>query len=108
MQLLIFQTALLVERAPAWLSLGTALDLKQHQNGSVVALARRASRWPFLIGTRVRIGTLSETAAGILRPAIHGQTRLRVRIVTLTPAHLAPDRTARIAISVWGDGRALR
>lgn len=108
MEPLIYKTTLKMERSPTWLSPGTPIDLRASPDGTVFALARRAARWPFRGEKRVRIGDLRPDAAELLRPLLEAGAHLRVRIVTLVPAHLTPDRQARVAVSVWGDARALR
>lgn len=97
-----------MERSPAWLSPGTPLTLRTFPDGSVKAIASWAARWPFRGEKRVQIGALRPEATELLCPLLDSGARLRVRIVALVPAHLAPDREARIAISVWGGARALR
>lgn len=108
MEPLIYKTTLEMKRSPVWLSPGTPIDLQASQDGTVFALARRAARWPFRGEKRVRIGALRPDAAELLRPLLERGAHLRVRIVVLVPAHLTPDRQARVAVSVWGDARALR
>jgi hypothetical protein len=105
MQLLIYKTELVVERAPGWLEPNSPIELRP-QDGTIVAFARRPPRWMSLFGEArpVRIGLLTEEAVGILRPAFEAGSTLRVRIVELHPAHLTTDQRARISVSVWGPG----
>lgn len=57
---------------------------------------------------RVLIGTLGPTATELIAPVVALQEQLRVRIVGLTPEHLAvPPMGAEVHISVWGDPRHL-
>lgn len=107
MQALIYQTTLRMERSPSWLSPGDPLELELVGDAVVAVIARRSARWPFRGEKRVRIGTLREQATEIALPLLASGTRIRVRIVALVPAHLTPDREARVAVSVWGDVRAL-
>jgi hypothetical protein len=104
MQTLIYKTELAVERAPAWLVPNSPVELRLQADGSVVAFARRPSRWiPFWGEARlIRIGVLAEDVAMLLRPVIKAGIVLRVRIVELHPAHLTTNRLARISVSVWG------
>jgi hypothetical protein len=104
---LIYKTTLEMERSPAWLSPGMPLALTTSPDGTVRAVASRLARWPFRGEKRVQIGALRPEATELLRPFLDTGVRLRVRIVALVPAHLAPDGEARIAISVWGDARPL-
>jgi hypothetical protein len=108
MEPLIYKTTLEMERFPAWLSPGTPLTLTTFPDGSVKAIATRAARWPFRGEKTVQIGALRPNAVEILRPLLNTGAHLRVRIVALVPAHLTPDREARVAVSVWGDARSLR
>lgn len=107
MQPLIYKTTLDMERSPAWLTPGAPLELEALTDGPVAVIARRAARWPFRGEKRVRIGTLRPQATEIARDLIRSGTRIRVRIVALVPAHLAPDGAARVAVSIWGDAGAL-
>lgn len=104
MQMLIYKTALAVERAPRWLSPNGAVALRQQPDGSIAAYVRRPSSWMALlrVSRPVRIGVLDEEAGDILRPIMDTGATLRVRIVEIQQAHLAVDRQARISISVWG------
>ena len=104
MQMLIYKTALLVERAPSWLAPDCSLGLRLTSDGRVLAFARRPSRWMALFGLSrlVRIGVLSEDAGHLLHPILAAGVTLRVRIVELQPSHLAADRCAQISVSVWG------
>lgn len=104
MQILIYKTDIVVERAPAWLAPNSPVELRLHADGAVVAYARRPSRWLTLLGLSrpIRIGVLNESAGDLLRPILDAGTPLRVRIVELQPSHLVADRRARISVSVWG------
>lgn len=104
MQTLIYKTDIVVERAPAWLAPNARVTLRPQADGTVAAFARRPSRWTYLFWPErtVRIGTLNEDAAMLVRPALETGIGLRVRIVELHPAHLTTDRRARISVSVWG------
>ena len=106
MQALIYKAELTVERAPAWLAPTSPVELRLQVDGTVVAFARRPSRWISFLGEArpVRIGVLADDAAMFLRPVLETGIGLRVRIVELHPAHLTTDQRARIGVSVWGPG----
>ncbi len=105
MQILIYKTDLVVERAPTWLELNSSVELCPQADHTVAAYVRRPPRWPSLFGASrpVRIGFLDEAAETLLRSAFEAGIALRVRIVELDPAHLTDDRRARISVSVWGN-----
>jgi hypothetical protein len=109
MQLLIYKTELVVERAPGWLEPNSPIELRAQAHGTVVAFAQRPPRLLPLFGQArpVRIGGLDETAGVLLRPALEAGLALRVRIVEIHPAHLTADRQARISVSVWGGAAKL-
>jgi hypothetical protein len=109
MQMLIYKTELVVERAPSWLAPDNPIELRPQADGTVAAFARRPPRWMSLFGEArtVRIGGLDETAGAHLRPALEAGLALRVRIVELHPSHLTTDRQARISVSVWGGAAKL-
>lgn len=104
MQLLIYKTELVVERAPSWLAPNAPVELRPQADGSVAAFAPSPSRWTSLFWRErpVRIGTLNEDAAMLVCSALEAGTVLRVRIVELRPAHLTADRRVRMSVSVWG------
>lgn len=109
MQLLIYKTELVVERAPGWLEPNIPIELYLQADRMVAAFARRPLSWLSLFGQAgaVRIGGLDETAGAHLRPALEAGLALRVRIVEIHPAHLTTDRRARISVSVWGGAAKL-
>ena len=104
MQILIYKTNIVVERAPAWLAPNSPVELRLEVDGTVAAFARRPSGWTSVFwGERpVRIGMLTEDAAMLVRPALETGIALRIRIVELHPTYLTPERRARISVSVWG------
>jgi hypothetical protein len=104
MQILIYKTDLTVDRAPGWLAPTAPIRLLREPGGLTGAYADRPSRFfGLLSGGLVRIGALGPEARDLLAPAIEAGKPLRVRIVELAQAHLAPDGRARIAVSVWGE-----
>ncbi|SFL21810.1 hypothetical protein SAMN04488004_110154 [Loktanella salsilacus] len=109
MDVLIYKTALMVEKCPDWLTLGDAVELRMLEDGRVKSHAVNKERWILLFGKRrlVRIGTLGEQTASLLRPALARNSHLRVRIVELITSKLSGDKKAHISVSVWGDTKAL-
>lgn len=53
------------------------------------------------------LGHIGPLAAQIITPALSEGIQLRVRIVMLTPEHLATSGPPEIHVSVWGDQRKL-
>ncbi|WP_335421850.1 hypothetical protein [Gemmobacter denitrificans] len=53
--------------------------------------------------TRVRLGCLGPRAKAYLAPHLETGARLRLRIVGLTPEHLAGPEGPEISVSVWSD-----
>ncbi len=109
MDVLIYKTALIVEKCPDWLTLGDAVELRMLEGGKVAAHVLNKERWVLFFGKRrlVRVGILGEQTASLLRPALAGNSHLRVRIVELITSKLSGDKKARISVSVWGDTKAL-
>jgi len=88
------------------LCIGDAAELHLCDDGRVAVWATiRKSR--FLIRRRVlaHLGNLGPQACQILTPALRRGDHLRVRVVGLTPEHLAPDGRAEMHVSVWGNLR---
>lgn len=56
---------------------------------------------------REYIGKLGPMARQILAPALAEGVSLRLRIVLLTPEHLAAQGPAEIMVSVWADPQAM-
>lgn len=90
------------------LCLGDRADLRLMPDGSVGVFCM-ARRRIFLFAQSVerRIGHLGPQASAIVTPALAQGETLRVRIVGLTPEHLARDGHADVHISVWGQARRL-
>lgn len=53
------------------------------------------------------LGHLGPVAAQVLAPALAGGVALRLRVVVLTPEHLATSGPPEIFVSVWGDPRQI-
>lgn len=103
MQALIYETKLVVESVPSWLTPDSLIELQLQSDGRVAAFAHRPSRWMFLFGgwDPVRVGVLDDGVGALLRPVLEAGTALQVRIVELQPPRMANDRSARISVSVW-------
>jgi len=104
MQILIYKTDLTVDRTPGWLVPTAPIRLIPEPDGITGAYADRPSLFFGLLpGGQVRIGALGLEARDLLAPAVEAGMPLRVRIVEMAQAHLAPDGRARVAVSVWGE-----
>jgi hypothetical protein len=90
------------------LCIGDPVQLLPLGDGRIGVVAESRSRWFWVIPRRVSrlIGVLGPLASELIAPAVVQGEQLRVRIVGLTPEHLAqtPGR-AEVHISVWGDPR---
>jgi hypothetical protein len=86
------------------LSIGDAAELHLNEEGRIAVYAV-VSRRNFLIRRRrlTRIGYLGPQALPLLLPTLRKGDYLRVRVVGLTPEHLAPDGRAEMSISGWGN-----
>ncbi len=90
------------------LSIGDAAQLHLTEDGHVTVWATIRHRRFFLPRrTLLALGQLGAQAAQILTPALRRGDHLRVRVVGLTPEHLAPNGQAEMHISVWGNARYL-
>lgn len=81
-----------------------ALELLADGHIGIFALVRRRLLGLALRRSLLQIGHLGPTGATLLRPALERGQHLRVRIVGLTPEHLAAPE---VHISVWGDATGL-
>ena len=91
------------------LSMGDPVSARLMPDGQVAIWARVyrpvlgfIPRWRI-----TRLGHLGPVAAQILTPALLDGLSLRVRVVMLTPEHLAVGRDPEIHVSVWGDPKLL-
>jgi hypothetical protein len=95
--------------AKSRLSMGDAAEARLTADGRVGIWAR--VRKPFLGVLPLRrdayIGHLGPIAAQILTPALLDGAPLRLRVVMLTPEHLAGAGQPEVHISIWGDPRLL-
>lgn len=86
------------------LCLGDPLQLVAMTDGQigVYTLQRRA-----LLGLLARkpryVGHLGPSASRIVAPLLSGAEDLRVRVVGLTPEHLASSAGPEVHVSVWGE-----
>lgn len=93
----------------AGLSIGDAAELALLDNGQIGVFAEVRRRWLGLWPRQVLtlIGLIAPQDSAALTPFLRRGTPLRVRVVALTPEHLAsgkPDSATRteISLSVWG------
>ncbi len=91
------------------LSMGDAVSARLMPDGRVAIWARV---YRPLLGIIPRwssgcLGYLGPVAAQILTPALLEGQALRLRVVMLTPEHLAAGREPEIHVSVWGDPKLL-
>lgn len=90
------------------LSIGDPAELHLTDQGQIAVHAYIHKR-SFLFSRRklTYIGHLGAKAMPLLAPALRRGNYLRVRVVGLTPEHLATDGKAEMHISVWGTTRHL-
>ncbi len=88
------------------LSIGDSAQLHLEDDTRIAVYAHIHKR-RFLIRRRVlaRFGYLGAHATPLLAPALRRGDHMRVRVVDLTPEHLAPNGKAEMYISVWGTAR---
>lgn len=98
-----------VHIARSGLSMGDPCEARLLADGRVGIFARVRQRVLGLIPwwREGYLGHLGPVAAQILAPALLEGAMLRVRVVQLTPEHLAGSGMPEIMISVWGDPRWL-
>lgn len=98
-----------VHIARAGLSMGDPAQARLLPDGRVGIFALVRRRFLGLIPRRRTgyLGHLGPVAAQIVTPALLDGTLLRLRIVQLTPEHLAGAGAPEIEISIWGDPRLL-
>lgn len=99
-----------VNIARTGLSIGDEAELHELPDGRIGVFARVSRRFlgMFPRQTKLPIGVLGPGAGRLIAAAVIRGESLRVRIVGLTPEHLAPEGSGpEIHISVWGDPRHL-
>jgi hypothetical protein len=94
-----------VNVARADLSIGDVAELYLIEPDQIGVFARVRSRWLGLIPYRTRrlLGLLGPAASALILPSLLHGDHLRVRIVGLTPEHLAAAGAAEVHVSIWGD-----
>lgn len=101
---------LVINVARTGLSIGDSASLDRMPDGRIGVYARL--RQPILgLIPRVRVGFmghLGPVAEEIVAPSLAHGDDLRVRIIDLTPEHLANGYPPEVYISVWGDPRHLQ
>lgn len=99
-----------IDVARTGLSIGDTAELVALPDGRIGVFAHLQRRFLGLIPRKVTvlIGALGPHASELIAPVVERGEQLRVRIVGLTPEHLAvPPMGAEVHISVWGDPRHL-
>ena len=91
------------------LSMGDAAEARLLPDGRVGIWAEVRRSWFGLVPRRVvvRLGHLGDVAGQIVASALNSGAPLRLRVVMLTPEHLAGSGRPEIHVSVWGDPRLL-
>jgi len=85
------------------LSIGDPAELLASAEGGIEVAARIRRRFLFFSRKQLCvIGQLGPAASELVAPMLLRSDRLRVRIVGITPEHLAPDGRAEMHVSVWG------
>lgn len=85
------------------LSIGDKASVTLDAEGRVAIYAMARKRWLFLNRrAEVMLGHLGPQASRILTGPLQKGAPLRVRIVGMTPEHLAPDNRADLHVSIWG------
>lgn len=96
-------TDLMLVIARSGLSMGDTAWLAEAENGRVVVWASTTARFLFWPTRKNQmLGYLGPEDSAIVMPFLRVGDTLRVRIVGLTPEHLAPEGQAELHISVWG------
>lgn len=96
---------LAVNVARTGLCLNDPAELRMLDEGriGVYAVIRRPFLGVIPRNSRLYLGHLGPAAAGLVAPHMMREQPLRVRIVGLTPEHLAGEAAAEIHVSVWGE-----
>lgn len=89
------------------LCLNDTAELRATGEGRIGVFALQPRRWLGLIPRikRLYLGHLGPQAATLVAPRLDRDEQLRVRIVGLTPEHLAGGAEPEIHVSVWSNGR---
>ena len=91
------------------LSMGDAAEARLMPDGRVGIWAPLSRPFLGLVPRKryVRLGHLGDVAQQIVAAALEINAPLRLRVVMLTPEHLAGSGQPEIHVSVWGDPRLL-
>lgn len=91
------------------LSMGDTVTPKVIAEGKVGLWVRLNRPWAGIIPLQrdTYIGHLGDVASQILYPAVQAGHPLRMRVVVLTPEHLAGAGQPEIHVSVWGNPKLL-
>lgn len=88
------------------LSIGDTAELRMDADNRIAVFAPILRRQFFIRRAVLRhVGYLGPNATALLTPMLQRNDHLRVRIVGLTPEHLASDGKAEMYVSVWGTTR---
>lgn len=91
------------------LSMGDAAEARLMADGRIGIWSRLSQPFLGLVPRRrdVLLGHLGPVAGLIATHALEVGAPLRVRVVMLTPEHLAGENQPEIHVSIWGDPRLL-
>jgi len=91
------------------LSMGDPAEARLMPDGRVGIWAQLSRPFLGLVPRKraVRLGHLGDVAQQIVAAALEVGAPLRLRVVMLTPEHLAGSGRPEIHVSVWGDPRLL-
>lgn len=94
-----------VNVAKAGLSMGDTAEVALMDAEQIGVFGVIRCHWLGLVPYRARrqLGQLGPAAREVLLPSLTHGDHLRVRIVGLTPEHLATNGRPEIHVSVWGD-----
>lgn len=94
---------LLFNVARSGLSMGDTAWLILAEEGRVAVCASVKTQFLFWMRSKNKIlGYLTDMDSAVVLPNLRANDALRVRIVGLTPEHLAPEGKAVLHVSVWG------
>lgn len=102
-------TGLRINVTRAGLCINDPAELHMLPDGQtgIFAMARQRFLGALRARSLLHLGNLGPTASSLIATALQDGRHLRVRIVGLTPEHLAPEGGAEVWISVWGDASGL-